>query len=143
METLYTNVPTKNASDRPHVNPSGVVGGSQQDLRCSVPEGDNLMSVALERDSEGSSKSKISNLENPFLLVKEKVLGLEVTVENTMAVAVCNTLAELEEEALDEGRREGPGVGALAVGINELLEVSVKVLEDKVQQGLGGSRGWG
>lgn len=44
--------PTKDASDRPNINPSGIMSGTQQNLGCPIPEGDNLVGVALERNRE-------------------------------------------------------------------------------------------
>jgi len=117
--------------------------GAEENLRRSIPQSDNLMRVALERDGEGAAEAQISDLENPLLLVEEKVLGLEIAVEDTVAVAVRYALAELEEKTLNKLGREGPNIRALAVGIYELLEVSIEVLEDEVEDGLGEGGGGG
>lgn len=119
------------------------MGRAKENLGGTVPESNDLVSVALERDGEGAAEAEISDLKNTLVLVKEKVLRLEIAVEDTVAVAVSHALAELEEEALDEGRREGPGIGALAVGIDELLEIGVEILENKVKDGLGEGVGGG
>ncbi|KAJ1383991.1 hypothetical protein SESBI_42895 [Sesbania bispinosa] len=97
------SVLTKDAFNGPHVNTDGVMCGTEKNLRFSVPEGDNLMSVAIERNSEGTSKAKLSDLENPLLLIEKEVLWLEIAVEDAMAVALSDVLAKLEEEALNEG----------------------------------------
>lgn len=109
---------------------------SQENLRSSVPEGDNLVCVALEGNSKSPAEAEIGDLKDSFILVDEEVLGLEIPVEDAMAVTMSNALAELKEETLDLGSREGPGIGTLAVGVDELLEISVQILEDKVKEGL-------
>ena len=88
---------SKYTSKGPHVNASGIMGGSQKNLECSIPKSNNLVSITLQWDSEGSSKTKVSNLENPLLLFKKKVLGFEITMEDAMTVAVGNAFAKLEK----------------------------------------------
>ena len=70
-------------------------------------------------------------------VVQQQVLGLEVPVEDAVAVAVGHALAELVHEALEKGGGEGPLVRPLAVGVYELLQVRVQVLEHQVQVRLG------
>ncbi|KAJ1423232.1 hypothetical protein SESBI_12432 [Sesbania bispinosa] len=94
---------TKDAFNGPHVNADGVMCGTKENLRFSVAEGDDLVNVAIERNSEGASNAKLSDLENPLLLIEKEVLWLEIAVEDAVAVAVSDVLAKLEEEALNEG----------------------------------------
>jgi len=117
--------------------------GAEENLRRSIPQSNNLMRVALERDGEGAAEAQISDLENPLLLVQKQVLGLEIAVEDAVAVAVRDALAELEEKALNKLGSKGPSIRALAVGVYELLEVSVEVLEYEVEDGLGEGVGGG
>lgn len=58
------------------------------------------MGVGAERDTECASETEIGELEVAFL-VDEQVLGLEVTVEDAVGVAVAGALEELERESLD------------------------------------------
>jgi hypothetical protein len=58
-------------------------------------------------------------------------------VKHTVAVTVSNSLAELEEEALDEGRGERSRVGTFAVRIDEFLEIRIEKLENQVEIGFG------
>lgn len=67
--------------------------GAKENLRRSIPQSNNLMRVALERDREGTPEAQISDLENTLLLIEEKVLGLEIAMEDTVAVAVRHALA--------------------------------------------------
>ena len=94
------------------------------------------MRVALERNGEGASESKIRDLQNPPVLVDQQILGLEIAVENAVGVAVSDALAELVEETLNQGRREGPRIGALAMRVDELFEIGFEVLEDEVEERL-------
>lgn len=136
-QRLPSNHFGEDASDGPDVDGGGVVSGTKQNLRSPVPERDDLMSVALERNSESTTKAQICNFKDALVLVQEKVLGLQIAVEDAVAVAVGDAFAKLEEEGLNEGWRKGPGVGTLAMGIDELLEIGVKILKDQVKVGLG------
>lgn len=53
-----------------------------------------------------------------------------------MGMTVSDPLTQLIQKALDQRGGKRPGVRALAVRINELLEIRVDVLEDEVKQGL-------
>ena len=127
---------SKDATDGPDINGGGVMSGSKKNLRSPVPESNDLVRVALERNGEGASESKICDLQNPPVLVDQQILGLEIAVENAVGVAVSDALAELVEETLNQGRREGPRVGALAMRIDELFEIGFEVLEDEVEERL-------
>lgn len=94
------------------------------------------MSVALERNSKGPAEAEISYLENALVLINEKVLRLQIAVEDAVAVAVGDALAKLVEKTLDESGGHGPRVRGLAVGIDELLEIGVEILEDEVEKRL-------
>jgi len=79
--------------------------------------------VGPERDTEGSSETEICELE-VTVLVDEQVLRFEISMEDSMSVAVVESLDELEGEALfdtdtkksqvsvetkEEGQTEGEG----------------------------------
>ena len=115
--------------------------GSKQDLRRAVPQSDDLVRVALERHGEGSPEAKIGDLQDPSLLVQQQILRLEIAVEHAVGVAVRHALAELVEEVPDQVGRHRAGIRALAVRVDELLEVGVEELEDEVEHGLGGLGG--
>ncbi|KAH1149180.1 hypothetical protein GYH30_057262 [Glycine max] len=51
--------------------------------------------VVREREECGVFFSEINNLKNTFVLVKEKVLRLEISVKDTLAMAMSNTLSDL------------------------------------------------
>lgn len=52
----------KDTTDCPDINRRAVIHRSQQNLRCSIPEGNNLLRVRSNRDRVGSRQSKVSNL---------------------------------------------------------------------------------
>lgn len=84
---------TEDAANRPDVNPGGIVSRAEKHLGRPVPESNDLVSVGLERNGEGTSEAEISNLEDALLFVEEQVLGLEIPMKDTMAVTVSNALA--------------------------------------------------
>jgi hypothetical protein len=137
IKLITLNYITKDATDRPHIDSDGIMSGTKQHLRSPIPKSDNLMGITLKRHSKGTTQSQISNLKNPSLLIKKKVLRLEIAVKHTVAVTVSNSLAELEEEALDEGRGERSRVGTFAVRIDEFLEIRIEKLENQVEIGFG------
>ena len=63
------------------------------------------MRVRLNRKTEGSSQTKVCKF-NDSVLVNEEVLGLEITMQNTMRVAVENALEDLVEIGLRKGEEE-------------------------------------
>lgn len=65
---------------------------AEEYLGRTVPQSDNLVGVCPERDAKRPSKAKVSEFE-VAVLVNEKVLWLEVAMEDTMCVA--------EEDASD------------------------------------------
>lgn len=86
---------TKDTGNRPDINPSGVMNRAKENLRGSVPESNNLMSVALERDAQGVTEAEINDLKNTLVLVKENVMRLNISVKDIMDMAVNNTLSVL------------------------------------------------
>lgn len=75
-----------------------------------------LMGVGAQRHPEGSSQSKVSQLDGPQL-IDEQILGLQVSMDDPMRVAEAHPLQQLEEVTLEQWARErswqsGGGVGA-------------------------------
>ena len=105
------------------------------------------MSVCAQRHPKGAGQTKISKLE-VAVLVNQEVLGLQVTMQHAMSVAVPHTLAELHHELLDhcvvhderlpsEARAFGERLATAALAdrqrLHVLLEVAIEELEDEVQ----------
>jgi hypothetical protein len=90
----------EDAADGPHVDTSGVLTTTEENLRCAVPESDDFMCVGTERDTERARQTEISQLQ-VALLVDEQVLRFEITVQDAVGVAVAGSLEQLERELLD------------------------------------------
>lgn len=117
----------ENTSDRPNIDRSGILFLTEQDLWCSVPESDNFMSVSLDWETKGSSQSEICQL-NVTVLVNEQVLRFEVSVHDSVSVAVGSSLQNLVGKLLDFMRREG------TTDLSDvLLQIEVAVLEDQIE----------
>ena len=84
----------EDAADRPHVDASRVLTTTEKNLRCAVPESDDFVCVSAERDTECAGQTEIGQLEVAFL-VDEQVLWFEVTVQDTVGVAVAGSLEKL------------------------------------------------
>ena len=91
---------SEDAANGPHVDTSGVLATTEQNLGRAVPESDDFVSVGAERDTKSASQTKIGQLQ-VALLVDEQVLWLEVAVQDAVGVAVARALEELESELLD------------------------------------------
>lgn len=107
-----------------------------------------LVSVGAQRHTKGSGKTEISQLE-VALLVDEQVLRLQITVEDSVRVAVTDALAKLGHEFLNHALaqsqvttssihatfREWLASSTLrhGQGFHVFLEIEVQVFEDEIQ----------
>lgn len=66
----------------------------------------HLVGVHPHRNPEGPSQAKVRQFDDTFV-VNQEVLGLQVPVEDSTAMAKVNTLQDLEQVAL-RGQREEP-----------------------------------
>lgn len=102
------------------------------------------MSVRPQGHTKGPSKTEIRQFQ-VAVLIDEKILRLEVAVEDAVGVAVPDALNQLAHELLDNVR---PETQVLHIGIRErlattalahrqrlhvLLQVQVQILEDEVK----------
>ena len=74
---------------------------TEQDFRCTVPQSHNLVRECLDGDGEGTCQAKVSELQDS-LLVHKDVLGLQVTVDEAVHVAVRDAHHHLEHKLLRE-----------------------------------------
>jgi hypothetical protein len=109
----------EDAANGPHVDTSGVLATTKQNLRRAVPEGDDLVSVSTERNTEGASETKIGQLQ-VALLVDEQVLRLEVTVQDAVGMAVASALEELKGELLDLQWRVSMRTGSISSAFHNI-----------------------
>ena len=138
---------SEDAPDGPHVDAGRVLTTAEQDLGGAVPERDDLVGVGPERDAKSAGQSKVGQLQ-VSLAVNQQVLGLEIAVQHTVAMAVAHTRAQLAHELLDHGlsqpqpvqlssgafgQRLAPAALADRQRFHVLLEVEVEEFEDEIE----------
>ena len=110
---------------RPDVD-AGIVGSaSQQDIGGSIPERDDFVGKGVDGDAKGSSQTKVRELELAFIL-DEKVLGLQISVQDAILVTESNALQELIHEGFDGRVVE---LAVVSSRIHILLQVLVHILK--------------
>mmetsp|Transcript_28795 Transcript_28795/g.74917 ORF Transcript_28795/g.74917 Transcript_28795/m.74917 type:complete len:211 (+) Transcript_28795:179-811(+) len=82
------------AAHTPDVDGHTVACATQQDLRRSIPHGDHLVCVLRHRHGVGPSQAEVSDLEAQAGVDKQ-VLRLEVAVQDAVAVAELDAVAQL------------------------------------------------
>lgn len=78
----------KNSAHRPHVDSSAVDFLAQKNFGSSVPKGNNLMSVRLQRQAKRPRKSEIGDFQKLALGIDEQIAGFQVSVHDSALVAV-------------------------------------------------------
>ena len=122
----------EDAPEAPDIDGHGVRLGSEENLWRSVPQGDDLVSVAPLRHREGSGQAEVSQLDDAEL-VEQQVLRLKVPVENSVRVAVGDAFEQLLEVALGHLLREAWTSGHGFEVVHEPLQVLIQILEDHVE----------
>ncbi|KAF2318150.1 hypothetical protein GH714_001196 [Hevea brasiliensis] len=79
-----------------------VMSRTKQDFGSSIPKSNNLKGAAIKGDGKSGAKAEINNLENTFILIERNVMGLEIVVDDIIAVTMDNCLIQLKEEALSK-----------------------------------------
>lgn len=138
---------SKYAADGPHIDTGRVLPTTKQNLRGAVPQRNDLVGVGAEGHTKGSRESEISKLEVSVAVDKE-ILGLQITVQHAVAVAVTDALAQLAHELLyhrvAETETAESGAGALGErlaasavadgkGFHVFLQVEVEELHNEVE----------
>ena len=70
----------EDATNWPDVDGAWVLAGSQEDFRGSVPQGDDLVSVHPDWDTESPSQTEVSNFDSTGF-VDQQVLGFQISVQ--------------------------------------------------------------
>ena len=96
----------EDAANRPDVDRSCVVFGAKQDIGCTVPQSDDLVSEVLDRDAEGASETEICQLQQTFS-VDEQVLRLEVSMEHFVPMTLLYSVQELIQVFLQGVEQRG------------------------------------
>ena len=90
----------KNTSGRPQVHTQRVMLLTQQNFRASIPQGNHLMGISLNWEAESSGQTEVGKLNSLPVLRNEKVLWLQISVENSVGMEEDERLKNLIEEAL-------------------------------------------
>lgn len=93
-ERCSVNNLCENASDWPDVDGCCVIFWAKQNIWSTVPQSDDFVSEIFDRDTERSSQTEISKLQEP-LPVDQKILGLQISMQNFVPVAFFNAVQEL------------------------------------------------
>lgn len=118
----------KDASKWPNINSCAVDFGSEENLRCSVPESDNLVSEGLERQPKAPSQAEIGNLNYWLRRVNQQVAWLEISVHYSSLVAVQEALENLVHNVLDILQ-----LHASAPLVHVLFHIHVKIFKHDVK----------
>ncbi len=127
-EDLAAGEFSHDATDGPEIDGRGVVLLTEENFGGAVPEGDDLVSVGVHGDLEGAGETEVGDLEGVVVL-EEDVGGLQVAVNDAVAVAEVETFEELSHENLELTSEEG------LLAVESLLEILVDVLEDEEELG--------
>ena len=79
------------------------MGGSEEDFRRSVPQGDHFTGKGMRRDGLGAGETEIGEFEFANF-ADEQILWLQITVEDLALVHVAKTAQQLEEKEAHVGR---------------------------------------
>lgn len=115
------------AANWPHVDSGAVDLGAQEDLRGSVPKGDNLVGVTFEWKAERSGESKISYFDHGFWFINKEIRWLQITMHNSALMAMQKPAENLPDGTFDLLESHG-----LITFFKPLTHVLVKVLENKI-----------
>ena len=118
------------AADGPHVDGLAVGRVADQQLRAAVPARADVVRVASARPGEEARKAEVAQLQDAVLR-EEQVLGLEVAVDDRVAVQVVDAADQLPHDAPHLARLE-----ALRVALERLEQRALDVLEDEVELAL-------
>ena len=80
---------------------------TKKNFWCSVPESNNFMGVSFDRKTKGSSKTEVSKLDIS-IVVDQEILRFEISVHDSVSMAVGCTLEDLVGKLFDFLRRKRP-----------------------------------
>ena len=80
---------TENSTNAPDVNLRRIVSAAEKNLGSSVPQRDYFVSERADGHSKGSGQTEVGQLDQT-LGAQQKILGLQVAVENAVCVTVGN-----------------------------------------------------
>mmetsp|Transcript_99463 Transcript_99463/g.281719 ORF Transcript_99463/g.281719 Transcript_99463/m.281719 type:complete len:214 (-) Transcript_99463:385-1026(-) len=120
---------SNDAASRPQVDLGAILLCSKHDLRGPVPEGNHIVGVGLEGQREYPSEAKIADLQ--AVPADENVLGLKIAMEDEVRVTRMDPIEKLLR--VPRHLLHGHEVTGPAVALQHLVQVGLKVLEDKLK----------
>ena len=121
---------TKDTTQTPHIHRSAVLVRSEQQLRRSIPQRDDQLRELRRRIPIVSGHAEIRNLDLSAV-VHEDVRGLQVAMQDPIAVEVVHRGGELEQQGLGLGGEE-----CFEHVLLQRLEVVFEEVHDKEDSGL-------
>ena len=118
---------SEDAADSPHVHTKGVLLLAKEDLGGSVPQSLDLVGECLDGDREGSGETEVTDLD-VALGVDQKILGLQVSVDDPLGVAVVDSTEQLVEHLFDSLLVHGP-----LVLPHVLLQIVLDIFENQIE----------
>lgn len=117
----------ENTSNWPWIYSKGIFLCSKQDFRSSIPESDYFMCVWFRGKTVDSCKSKISYSNLIMRFRVKNVIWFEVSMKNSLWMAVSNSWEKLIHDWLDLFVFQGFSV------FNERLEVCADIIKNKLK----------
>lgn len=91
---------------RRHTNLGGIVGSTKDELGGTVVSGADIRDVRLVLDKDLGT-AEVAQLQDAAVGIKQKVLGLDVSVADALGMDVCQGSEELIDVKLDFQSRHG------------------------------------
>ena len=85
---------SKDASDGPYIYRRGVVLGTKEDVRGTVPQSDDLVREVLHWDAKGASQTEISQFQKA-LAIDEQILRLQISMQHLVSMALLYSIQQL------------------------------------------------
>lgn len=82
------------AAGGPDVDAGAIGAGTEENIRGTVPEGDDFVREGVDGNAESTGQTEICKLELTFVVDKE-ILRLEIAVKNSVFVAEIDSLEQL------------------------------------------------
>mmetsp|Transcript_1274 Transcript_1274/g.3699 ORF Transcript_1274/g.3699 Transcript_1274/m.3699 type:complete len:232 (-) Transcript_1274:137-832(-) len=120
---------SEEAADSPHVDRGGIVLGTQEKLRRTIPERHHdpvRLQQVLQRFLENPRRAKVCDLRPALLGIQKNVRGLQIPVHDPVGVEVIRSPQDLPKQGLHRVRRDGPLLGKVVP--NQLLQIAGTLL---------------
>lgn len=116
----------ENAAHRPTVDSGIVLVRPEEYFRGTVPKGDDLVCVLLQRIRVCPGQPEVCQLDGQSVPVYQNVLRLQITMHNAVAMAILQCQQQLVYCAPDLLVSKG-------IQLQVLFQVAVHILEDQLE----------